>query len=248
MSGDWGNSLGALVIYENDFSDKRRAAMDGATPYDSGIPYDKNTAIFDNLSNLALNGKEPYVHQRAVHSFPANVTNGVLNYGICLGCHDGSRATAVSIWHARQTAAELPADTNNDGYNFHFDVLRRSPGREKFGALWMGTDPGSGKTNTDLFYSHGEKWYTKGDAQTRAKDAIKGTYNKRGKWQDPDADPYYSGPSETFSLVPVPCFVDANTGTGNDLEGLCATHGSRVPVLPDPAAATAAVADRASGP
>ena len=80
----------------------------------------------------------------AVQQTPIHVINGpslitVQNYGICLGCHDGTYTNAqgvpapqIQVWHAKPTWNKNTNDTANGIYDNTFDVMRNAPGRSYF--------------------------------------------------------------------------------------------------------------------
>ncbi len=79
------------------------------------------------------------VQQTPVHVIAGASLITVQNYGICLGCHDGTYTNAqgkvakqIQVWHAKPSWNKDTDDTANGIYDNTFDVMRNAPGRSYF--------------------------------------------------------------------------------------------------------------------
>lgn len=154
------------------------------------------------------------------HRIAADHPIVIRNFGACLSCHDGGRASRVTVWHGRPRLADLPPDPGDDARHNHFDILRHAPGRSRFNLF-----RGDGHQGPAAF-SHPDGYYDNGgEAEKRGEDFYDAQGGrKRITWN--------WGQEENFTLVAIPCFAQ------NDPDGRCGNDSGapsdQVPVFTGP--------------
>ena len=141
--------------------------------------------------------------QSIQHTIPGVTAGQINNYGMCLGCHDGSSATAVKVWHARP-------DQHDPGYEWNLGTrnYRRGSVRHTNEAMYVAGRSSSGIGRFNLNFSQ------YGGSYPLARSACR--YYYCGSSNKNNNDPYEQPQDISFTRIYVPA-VNGSGGPGDSV-------------------------------